>query len=282
MSGKSLCRMDFFRFWGGIFGGVYFQDPSCLVLLLLVHAWQQKMHRGQSPEKRASSLQALNHHRPWVIPEHGPVAKYCQALVFVCRASVRWDCVCRIVATLFQTPFATIVWKWPSIKLTVRPVPMLPSPPPSKAEFLLSLECAVPGAQFVSTRCSLRMSSSPRGRWRHVASPLFPFAVDFEWEARAKMPNPAFANEACCTGLDSSPNSWTILLGILCKPPKNVHIIYNDWACLCKHKSLQWVFLFWICLAHANHHYQHHCQRHWGCRCGVHPCSLNLCRRCPN
>ena len=62
--GEVSLQNGFFRFWGGIFGGIYFQDPSCLVLLLLVHAWQQKMRRGQSREKRASSLQTLHHHRP--------------------------------------------------------------------------------------------------------------------------------------------------------------------------------------------------------------------------
>ena len=95
------------------------------------------------------------------------------------------------------------------------------------------------------------------------------------------LPNPAFANETCFIGLDSSPNSWTILLGILRKPPQELLKIYNDWACLCKHKSLQWVFLFWICLAHASRHYQHHYQRHWGCKCGVHPCSFKPMQAMP-
>ena len=45
-------------------------------------------------------------------------------------------------------------------------------------------------------------------------------------------------------------------------------------AWLCKRQSLQWVFMFWICLSHANRHGQSRCQRHGRYKCGVHPCSF--------
>ena len=127
--GKSLCRMDFFSLFGWnarwhLLPRPFLSCPSPLGACMAAEDAQ-----GPVTWKKNISLQALHHHWPWVIPEHGPVAKYCQTPVFVCRASVRWDCVCRIVVTFFQTPLFHNCLKVAIYQVDSTPSPDVAIPP---------------------------------------------------------------------------------------------------------------------------------------------------------
>ena len=182
-SGKSLCRMDFFVF--GVESSVAFTSKTLLVLSF--SSWCMHGSRrctGASHLKKEHPLC-----KPYTIIGHessqnmGLLPSIAKHLFFsvvplldeIVSVESLWHSCRHLLPQLSESGHLSS-WQYAQSRCCHSP------PPPSNAEFLLSLECAVPGAQFVSTMCVLRMSSSPRGRWRHVASPLFPFAVDFEWE----------------------------------------------------------------------------------------------------